>query len=80
MSDMKKKEKVVWYDDGRTLADMSGLEGTKPALSRTPTASRFKDIWRTYWDATRMMVLPTLVAAAAMGLIYLILYLMFSVM
>ena len=32
MSD-KKKKKVKYYDDGRTLADMSGLYGKKPTGS-----------------------------------------------
>ncbi len=74
----KKKEKIVWVDDGRTIADMSGLESTRPRMAKTSTPSRFRDIWRTYWDATRMMLLPTLVAAGAMGVIYLVLYLLFS--
>ena len=31
MADKKKRKKVVYYDDGRTIADMSNLYGTKPA-------------------------------------------------
>ena len=73
----RKKEKITWYDDGRTIADMSGLSQSRPAVSKTPTPSRFRDIWHTYWDATKMMLLPTLVVSAALGLIFLVMYLLF---
>ncbi len=76
MAEKKKKEKIVYYDDGRTIADMSALDRGMPR-SRGTTSS-FKDIWRTYWDATRMMVRPMLMAAAGIGLIYVVMYLLFS--
>ena len=33
MSEKKKKEKVKYYDDGRTIADMSGLYNKSPDTS-----------------------------------------------
>ena len=73
----KKKEKIQWVDDGRTIADMSAVNSSRPSVSKTHTSSRFRDIWHTYWDATKMMLLPTLAVAAALGLIFLITYLLF---
>ena len=57
----KKKEKITYIDDGRTIADMSNVSGGHDWLKKGTTSS-FKDIWRTYWSATRMMLKPTLVA------------------
>ncbi len=71
----KKKEKVTYYDDGRTVADMSAL-GDRPSLKKGTTSS-FREIWRTYWDAVKMMLLPLLVVAGGIGVCYLIVYLIF---
>ena len=75
----KKKEKIIYIDDGRTIADMSGLP-TRPAWTQKGTASSFKDIWRTYWQATKMMLLPTLVAVGILVAAYLIVTLIFWLM
>ena len=78
----KKKEKITYVDDGRTIADMSGVSGgwTKSGRSRyTPPAS-FKEQWQTYWTATKMMLKPTLVVVVGLLVIYGILYVLFSVM
>ena len=60
MGDKKKKKKITYIDDGRTIADMSGVSGgmrwTKQGTSSSP-----KEIWRTYWSAVRMMFRPMLV-------------------
>lgn len=62
MSDKKaKKEKVVYIDDGRTIADMSGLPPRRTDWFKKGTSSSFGDIWRTYWSAVRMMIRPMLV-------------------
>jgi hypothetical protein len=74
----KKKEKITYVDDGRTLADMSGLSGTR--LTRNPykPAPRFKEAWKTYWNAVRMMFLPMLAAIGALVVLYGVMYLIFS--
>ncbi len=77
MAKKEKKEKVVYYDDGRTIADMSNVGRGRPSFSSRGTTSKFRDIWRTYWDATRMMLLPTLAVGAGIGVIYGIIYLLF---
>lgn len=79
MSDKKpKKEKVIYIDDGRTIVDMSGLPPRREWLKKGTTSS-FKDIWRTYWSAVKMMIKPMLVvigficaACLIMTLIYLL--------
>ena len=74
-----KKQKITYIDDGRSVADMSniphGLNWTKWG-----TSSSFRDIWRTYWQATRMMLLPTLAAVGILVVAYLIITFIFWLM
>ena len=72
----KKKEKIVYVDDGRTLADMSGVGGSR--LSRKPgqTSSSMKDQWQTYKAAVKMMLRPMLVVITAIIIVYLVFYLL----
>ena len=74
----KKKEKITYVDDGRTLADMSGL--SRPRLTRNGyrPAPRFKEVWATYWNAVRMMLLPMLAVIGALVVIYGVMYFLFS--
>ena len=77
-----KKEKVRYYDDGRTIADMSGVTGGRNYMSRpsyVPGPS-FKQAWKTYWNAVRMMFLPMLVTVGCIGLIYLIVLVIFHLL
>ena len=49
----KKKEKITYIDDGRTLADMSGVPGSR--LNRRHSAgprASFKEVWATYWGGS----------------------------
>ena len=72
----KKKEKVTYVDDGRTIADMSGVKSGRLS-DRNPYRPRpkFKDVWSTYWSAVRMMIKPMLVVIAAITVAYLLAYL-----
>jgi hypothetical protein len=72
----KKKEKITYVDDGRTIADMSGVGGSRLS-DRNPyrPAPKFKDVWKTYWSAVKMMVKPMLVVIAALVVVYLLAYL-----
>ena len=74
----KKKEKIKYVDDGRTLADMSGVPGSR--LTRRPgkPATPLKDAWATYWNAVKMMFLPMLAVIGALVVIYAVIYLLFS--
>ena len=73
---MGKKEKITYIDDGRTLADMSALQGG--SRLRKHSTTRFKDAWHTYWNAVKMMFLPMLAVIGALTIIYLILWILFS--
>ncbi|MGM9643188.1 MAG: hypothetical protein ACI3XI_08275 [Eubacteriales bacterium] len=87
----KKREKTVWVDDGRTIADMSGVQrrGFGPSLSdanpKRQSATeksyysdrpKWKDCLATYFAAVKMMFIPMLVVIAGICLIFLTLYLL----
>ena len=78
----KKKEKVVYVDDGRTIADMSGVKGggASKLFKNTPSYSTGKEKWTTFFDAFRMMLLPTLVFAGGIAVLYGLVYLLFRLM
>lgn len=77
----KNTEKVIYYDDNSTIADMSnvtGLKGKKAPQSPYPRRrSTFKEKWRTYWSAVRMMLFPLFIALLALGIVYLLIRLAF---
>ena len=77
----KKKEKITYVDDGRTLADMSGVSGSRLGR-RNPSApsSSFKDKWNTYWTAVKMMFLPMLATMGMITLVFGVLALIFYLM
>ena len=79
MGDNKKREKITYIDDGRTIADMSNLP-QRGGFAKKGTTSSFKDIWRTYWQATKMMLKPTLIAVGFLVVIYLIVTIIFWLM
>ena len=73
------KEKIIYIDDGRTIADMSDLGPRRTDWLRNGTTSSFRDIWRTYFSAVKMMIKPMLVvlgfitaACLIMTLLYLL--------
>ena len=78
----EKKEKIIYIDDGRTIADMSGVSGGFSRYSRPKwqPGPRFKDVWKTYWTAVKMMLRPMLVVIGGIGLIYVIMYVLFGLM
>ncbi len=71
----KKKEKITYIDDGRSLSDLSGVGG--PRLTR-PRAT-FREQWKTYCAAVKMMFGPMLVFLTGMAVVYMIAYFVFSV-
>ncbi len=58
----KKKQKVTYIDDGRSLADMSGLGGGRLGNYHGSRSDQMK----TFFSAMKMMVKPMLVT---MGII-----------
>ena len=59
-TEKKKKQKVTYIDDGRTIADMSNLDGARRPNYQTGKSS-FGDKWTTYWSAVKMMFVPMLI-------------------
>ncbi len=77
MGKRQKKEKVIYVDDGRTIADMSGVSRPGWSYKKKQYRASFKEQWQTYWSAVRMMVKPMLIftgiICVAYGLMYLLL-------
>lgn len=80
----KKKEKITWVDDGRTIADMSGVGSARHSASNNTAHSRpvrysapLKEKLRTFFDAMGFMLLPTLalvgLLCAAFAIVYFLL-------
>ena len=69
MAKKNKKEKITYIDDGRTLADMSGI--SSPGMGRRlGPRPKFTEVWKTYWNAVKLMFLPMLVTIGALCLLF----------
>ena len=78
-----KKDKPIYYDDGRTIVDMSALNGTQrePGDNADPSFGRrasLKEQAKTYFAAVKMMLLPMFVFIGALSVLFLILYIIFE--
>ena len=76
----KKKEKIIYVDDGRTVADMSGVTGTRLSRDAWRSKSTAKEKWQTYWDAVKRMFGPMMAVICGICIIYMILYFVFLFM
>jgi hypothetical protein len=79
----KKKEKIKYIDDGRTIADMSGTSRSNPLLGNSSLSSprgksraSAKEAWQTYWAAVKTMFFPMLVVMMIITAAFLIVALM----
>ena len=79
----KKKQKVTYIDDGRTIADMSGTSRPNPLLgNRSPSSQKgrrrasAREQWHTYTSAVRQMFVPMLVVMGIITAAFLIMYLL----
>lgn len=80
MGKKEKKEKVKYYDDGRSISDMTDVHsGPRLSNNRNPYRPRpkAKEVWRTYWNAVKMMFGPMMVVLVGLGVVYMILYFIF---
>ena len=72
-----KKEKVRYYDDGRTIADMSGVKDRRlPGGDPLRPRATAKQKWDTYWNAVKMMFGPMLVVLVVLCILFMIGYLL----
>ncbi len=76
----KKKERIIYVDDGRSVADMSGVQGPRLSRDRMRLSVDPKEAWKTYWNAVKRMFVPMLVVITAICVIYMILYFVFFLM
>lgn len=92
LKEKKKREKVTYIDDGRTIADMSSLPSRgfgkslsdaapKRQMSETEKEfNRSRPVWKdhiaTYFAAVKMMFLPMLVVIGILCVAFLILYIL----
>ena len=84
----KEKEKVVYYDDGSTLSDMSevgGIHGRKLTSSdgKSDNTNRyyrsgFKEKAKTYFEAVKLMIKPMLLVLIALCVLFLIMFIISS--
>lgn len=80
MAKKKKKDKVIYVDDGRTIADMSNVPGTRLSRDAWRSNSTGKEKWDTYWGAVKRMFVPMLVVIVAICVLYMLLWLIFFLM
>ena len=81
----KKKEKIIYVDDGRTIADMSALNGKKreKGAKEAPKANylgkaTIKEQLETYFGAVKLMFLPMLAVLGVLAVAFVILYIILS--
>ncbi|MBO5412122.1 MAG: OadG family protein [Clostridia bacterium] len=74
----QKKEKIIYYDDNSTIADMSSVnkKGTPQPPPEPKRYSTGSQKWRTYWNAVKMMFFPMCVVLLVLAGLYLVLMLM----
>ncbi len=78
MSEKKKKEKIIYYDDGSTVSDMSEVKGgivdkTRPKEGgKKRVNSTFGEKMRTYFTTVKMMLVPMFVVLFILALLFLI--------
>ena len=84
MTERNKKKKVIYIDDGSTIADMSSVG--KSTFSTESTSSNkirlgfFHDIkmqLRTFFDTMKLMVLPMMVVMGFIAVVFLLAWLIF---
>ncbi len=63
----KKKEKIRYVDDGRTIADMSNVTGGFGTSRNNGYRAPLREQLRTFWEAFKMMLLPTLILVVGLG-------------
>ena len=70
----KKKEKITYYDDNSTIVDMSSVnrEGKKRPSAPPKQNSTFKEKWKTYFAAVKMMLIPMCIVLLILCVMFLV--------
>ena len=71
------KEKVVYYDDGSTIADMSNVPapGERRRDKNPKPRSTAREKWNTYWASVKLMIGPMLIVLAVLSVIFVVMFL-----
>ena len=72
----KEKKKTVYVDDGSSVADMSAFGGKKKDDPRLVRGNTFKDQFKTFTDAQKMMFLPMLAVLGIIAVAFLLVYIL----
>lgn len=67
----KKEQKIVYIDDGSTVADMSGTYRSRKGEAPAPRTT-FKQKMATFFTVMKKMLLPCLVTLIAFTLVFLL--------
>ena len=65
-----KEQKIIYIDDGSTIADMSGTYKTRDG--KAPPRTTFREKMQTFFSVMKKMVLPCLVTLIAFTLVFLL--------
>ena len=77
MAEKKKKDKVKYIDDGRTIADMSNV-GRYHTSEKGRKKATAREKWTTYFQAVKLMLIPMLITLGVITLTYFIMYLLLT--
>lgn len=77
MKDKKKKEKIVYVDDGRTIADMSNVSGGLSSKKKKVKTVNGVSPLGTYLSAVKMMFVPMLFVLGFIVVAYMLMSLIF---
>ena len=68
-------EKMTYINDGNTTADMPGVDVDQELKAQSQSNSDFcfKELWNTYWSATKKIIIPMLIFVGAMVILFLLL-------
>lgn len=72
----KKKNKVVYIDDGSTISNMSGLGSPRISKEGTRPRATLREQFKTYTEAVKMMFLPMCAVLGLLALAFLIVYIL----
>ena len=73
----KKKKKVKYVDDGRTIADMSGVYGVDKRY--VGPKGTFKEQARTNWNTVKMMFIPMMITIGIITAVFFIMWLFLTI-
>ena len=72
----KEKKKTIYIDDGSSFADMSAFGSKKKKEPNLVKGNSFKEQFKTFTDAQKMMFLPMLAVLGIIAVAFLLVYIL----